>query len=254
MNLLIVEDEIPAMQRIVKLVKEISPEANIVATTDSIEMAVEAIMNHPNIELALMDIELADGQSFDVFKKVSVSFPVIFTTAYDEFALKAFKVNSIDYLLKPIDKNELKSAFDKFNFASKKPQMNMQLQIQELMKHIKSEEVTYKNRFLIKIGTKLVSVAADDILFIRASEKLVYLHTKQGNKYVMDQTLDELSRVLQPDKFFQLNRQYIAAIHAIKAVHQYFNGKLKIDLSGSMEEEVIVSRERASEFKIWLGQ
>lgn len=254
MNLLIVEDEIPAMQRIVKLVKEISPKANIVATTDSIESAVEAINNHPYIELALMDIELADGQSFDIFKKVSVSFPVIFTTAYDEFALKAFKVNSIDYLLKPIDKNELKQAFDKFNSTRLSPKIDIQLQLHELVKQMKTTEVVYKNRFLIKTGTKLVSVAADDILFLHASEKLVYVHTKQGNKFVMDQTLDELSRILHPDKFFQLNRQYIAAIHAIRAVHQYFNGKLKIELLGSMEEDVIVSRERAPEFKQWMGQ
>jgi DNA-binding LytR/AlgR family response regulator len=254
MNLLIVEDEIPAMQRIVKLVKEISPDANIVATTDSIESAVEAISMYPQIELALMDIELADGQSFDIFHKTAVLFPVIFTTAYDEFALKAFKVNSIDYLLKPIDKNELKTAFDKFYKASKKPQIDMQLQIQELMKQLKADEVNYKNRFLIKTGTKLVSVAADDILYLHASEKLVYLHTNKGNKFVMDQTLDELSRLLHPDKFFQLNRQYIAAIHAIKAVHQYFNGKLKIELLGALEEEIIVSRERAPEFKQWMGQ
>jgi DNA-binding LytR/AlgR family response regulator len=183
-----------------------------------------------------------------------IHFSIIFTTAHDEFAAKAFRISAVDYLLKPIDKNELKTAFDKFYKASKKPQIDMQLQIQELMKQLKADEVNYKNRFLIKTGTKLVSVAADDILYLHASEKLVYLHTNKGNKFVMDQTLDELSRLLHPDKFFQLNRQYIAAIHAIKAVHQYFNGKLKIELLGALEEEIIVSRERAPEFKQWMGQ
>jgi two-component system response regulator LytT len=253
MNLLIVEDEIPAQQRIVKMVKDLDKTVNIIATADSIDAAVEAIQHHSDIELALMDIELADGQSFEIFKRVDIKFPVIFTTAYDEYALKAFKVNSIDYLLKPIDRNELKLAFEKFNSLTKQ-EHSQQLNIQELIKQLKPVTPAYKNRFLIKSGTRLVSVAADEIQFLHAADKLVYMHTKQGNKFVMDQSLDELIKLLNPEHFFQLNRQYIAAITAIKSVHNYFNGKLKIDLLGSADEEVVVSRERAPEFKTWLGQ
>ncbi len=253
MNLLIVEDEIPAQQRIVKMVNELNKAVHIVATADSIDAAVEAIQQHQNIDLALMDIELADGQSFEIFKRIDVTFPVIFTTAYDEYALKAFKVNSIDYLLKPIDRNELKQAFEKFSSLSKQEQ-TQQLDIQELIKQLKPETPAYKNRFLIKSGTRLISVAADDIQYLHATDKLVYLHTKQGNKFVMDQSLDELIKLLNPEQFFQLNRQYIASITAIKGVHHYFNGKLKIELSGTNEDEIVVSRERAPEFKTWLGQ
>lgn len=253
MNLLIVEDEIPAQQRIVKMVNELNKTVHIVATADSIDAAVEAIQQHQNIDLALMDIELADGQSFEIFKRVDVKFPVIFTTAYDEYALKAFKVNSIDYLLKPIDRNELKQAFEKFSSLSKQEQ-TQQLDIQELIKQLKPETPAHKNRFLIKSGTRLISVAADDIQYLHAADKLVHLHTKQGNKFVMDQSLDELIKLLNPEQFFQLNRQYIASITAIKGVHHYFNGKLKIELSGTNEDEIVVSRERAPEFKTWLGQ
>ncbi len=252
LKLLIIEDEIPALNRITKLVNELQMDIEIVGAADSIESAVNFIKANKDINLALMDIELADGQSFEIFKQTQVSFPVIFTTAYDEFAMKAFKVNSIDYLLKPVDSNELKNAFEKYKTLFLNKESGTQ-QIDLLLEALKKDKKQdYKERFLIKTGTRLISVQIDEIAWFQASEKLVYLQMFTGNKYVIDYSLDELNELLNPKSFFQLNRQFIASIKSIKDIHSYFNGKLKISLLPAVEEEVLVSRERASEFKKWL--
>ncbi len=253
MKILIIEDETPAINRIIKLVKEVEPTIEIMGTADSIESSVDLFKLYPNAELALMDIELADGQSFEIFNQVEVKCPVIFTTAYDEFALKAFKVNSLDYLLKPIDKDELKSAFEKFkNF---RPQQNeLELNIKNLLANIQMPQVeVYKDRFLVKSGQKLMSIADKDIAYFLSQDKLTYLVTYIGNKFVVDYTLDELDTIINPKFFFRLNRQVLASLNSISGVHSYFNGKLKIEVSPKHTEELVVSRERASEFKSWLG-
>ncbi|MFY8022342.1 MAG: LytR/AlgR family response regulator transcription factor [Bacteroidia bacterium] len=252
LNLLIIEDETPALNRIIKLVKELDMKIQIIGTADSIEAAVKLIETHPSIDLALMDIELADGQSFEIFKQCKVSFPVIFTTAYDEYAMRAFKVNSIDYLLKPVDSLELKAAFEKYNSLFLKKETGEQ-QIENLLKALKiNSNDAYKERFLVKTGSRLISVQVDEIAWFQASDKLVYLQMFSGNKYVIDYSLDELIGLLNPKVFFQLNRQFISSLQAIKDIHTYFNGKLKITLLPSVEDEVLVSRERAAEFKNWL--
>jgi DNA-binding LytR/AlgR family response regulator len=252
LKLLIVEDETPALNRITKLVNELQMDIDIVGTADSIESAVNYIESNKKIDLALLDIELADGQSFEIFKHTKVDFPVIFTTAYDEFAMKAFKVNSIDYLLKPVDQNELKSAFEKYELLFAKKESGNQ-KIEELLAALKLDTKNeFKERFLIKSGSRLISVNTSEIAWFQASDKLVYLQMNSGNKYVIDYSLDELNTLLNPKEFFQLNRQFLASIKSIKDIHTYFNGKLKLSLNPSVEEEVIVSRERASEFKNWL--
>jgi two-component system LytT family response regulator len=252
LKLLIIEDEIPALNRITKLVNELKMDIEIIGTADSIDSAVNFIEANKDINLALMDIELADGQSFEIFKQIKVEFPVIFTTAYDEFAMKAFKVNSIDYLLKPVDENELRAAFDKYKKLFFNKENGLQ-QIDSLLQALKLDsKLDYKERFLVKTGSRLVSIHIDEVAWFQASEKLVYLQMFSGNKYVIDYSLDELITLLNSKNFFQLNRQFISSLKSIKDIHTYFNGKLKVSLNPSVEEEVLVSRERASEFKKWL--
>jgi DNA-binding LytR/AlgR family response regulator len=196
---------------------------------------------------------LADGQSFEIFNRVQLKCPVVFTTAYDEFALKAFKVNSLDYLLKPIDKDELKNAFDKFK-SFRPQQSDLELNIKNLLANIQIPQVeSFKDRFLVKSGQKLVSVSENDIAYFLSQDKLTYLLTHAGNKYVVDYTLDDLDALLNPKTFFRLNRQVFSSLQSINSVHTYFNGKLKIDVTPKYADELIVSRERAPDFKAWLG-
>lgn len=253
MKILIIEDETPALNRIKKMVLEVEPSIEILDTADSIELSVPLIEKYKDtMDLILMDIELADGQSFEIFNLTEVNCPVIFTTAYDEFALKAFKVNSIDYLLKPIDKIELKTAFQKFKTIQKSAS-NVDA-LKEMLAQISAPKNNFKERFLVKLGERLISVATNEIAYFLSKDKLTYLITKNNNKYVVDYTLEELGNMLDRKHFFQINRQFIVAINSITNIHNYFNGKLKIQLVPVVEEEVIVSRERASDLKIWLNQ
>lgn len=251
MKIIIVEDETPALNRIKKMVLELQPNAEIVATADSIESAVQVITNHKNIDLLLMDIELADGQSFEIFNRIEINTPVVFTTAYDEFALKAFKVNSIDYLLKPIEKNDLKIALDKFNNIHNNA--NDFENLKQLLSQVSIPKSAIKERFLVKLGERLISVNVNEIAYFQAKDKLTFLVTKNGNKYVVDYTLDELELLIDHKIFYHINRQFITSISSITNIHTYFNGKLKIQLNPIIEEDVLVSREKASELKAWLG-
>lgn len=253
MRIVILEDEGPALNRIQKLVREIDPSIVVAGTADSIRSAIDLFNHTRDIDLALMDIELADGQSFEIFSSTTIPCPVIFTTAYDEYALKAFKLNSVDYLLKPIDKEELRKAFEKFRHIHGQggPQ---QMQIESLLEHLKTKEQVHKTRFLVKAGNKLVSIATDEIAYFHAIDKAVWMHTCDNRKYAMDQSLEELNKKLDPNCFFQLNRQFVTHLQSIRQIHTYFNGKLKVELIPEMVEEVIVSRERAPEFKQWLDR
>jgi DNA-binding LytR/AlgR family response regulator len=253
MRIAIIEDELPALNRIKKIVTEVAPDAVIVFTADSIELAVERFKEKPLVDLALFDIELADGQSFEIFKQTDITCPIIFTTAYDEFALKAFKLNSIDYLLKPIDPEELSKAITKFK-TMQFQRVDYQSQLKYLVETFQTPAPSFKARFLIKNGNKLISVGARDIAYFHAADKVVYLHTNTSQKYIIDHSLEELCRQLDPEFFFQLNRQFIANIDAIDSIHSYFNGKLKVSLLPKTAEEVLVSREKAAEFKMWLDR
>lgn len=253
MNIVIIEDELPALNRMKKLVTEVAPEAAIMATADSIETAVELFGKYKNIDIALMDIELADGRSFEIFNRVEVTCPVIFTTAYDEFALQAFKVNSIDYLLKPVEADLLKQAFEKHERLKRNNLLTVP-DLQQLVSLMKPVEKAYKSRFLVKVGTRWISVPCEEIAYFYAADKSVYLHTATNQKLLMDESLDQLMQVLNPSDFFHINRQVIASIQSIQSVHSHFNGKLKVELKPTTKEEVLVSRERASAFKSWLDR
>lgn len=249
MKIIIIEDEAPAARRLVNLIKECRSGVEIIGQFDSVETAAGWLGENPAPDLAFMDIQLADGLSFEIFETVKISFPVIFTTAYDEYALKAFKVNSIDYLLKPIDKAELARALDRFDDLKKQP--GNSADISELLKSFNKPQ--FKARFLVKQGQRLIPVSTEDIAYFFAEDKLVFLVTVQANKFVVDYTIEQLENQLDPQRFFRANRKIITSVMSVKDIHLSFNGKLKIYLRPDFSEEVFVSRERAADFKAWLG-
>lgn len=256
MKVLIVEDEAPAARRLQLLLAEYDPKIQVVAVIDSIEDAVEWLRNFPHPELIFMDIMLADGQSFEIFEQVEIKTPIIFTTAYDEFAIKAFKVNSIDYLLKPIDPPLLAAALKKHNTIFHSPE-NLKTVIESLLvTGFKGNESRpdYKNRFLIKSGDKFFPVETSQVAYFVFEDKLTFLYTIQQKRYMLDHTLDELEKLVDPNLFFRLNRQYITSFSSIKTVHNYFNGKLKVYVQPEIPSGIIVSKERAPYFKQWLNR
>lgn len=252
MKVLIIEDEAPAARRLAQLIKECKPNAEILEQVDSVEGAVEWFNNNPVPDLAFMDIQLADGLSFEIFETVQVKCPVIFTTAYDDYAIKAFKVNSIDYLLKPIDKNELSQAFNKYDELQNNNAPAFD--ISEIVKTLGKQQ-NYKNRFLVKQGQRLIPIDTEQVAYFFAEDKLVFMVTEDNHKYVVDYTLEQLEQELDPQCFFRANRKIITSMTAVKDIHLSFNGKLKIYLKPDLKkgEDIFVSRERAPEFKTWMG-
>ncbi len=256
MNILIVEDEELTARKLQRLVLEVEPTAVILAILTSIEDTIAWLKAHVAPDLILLDIELADGQSFEIFNHVTVQSPVIFTTAYDEFALKAFKVNSIDYLLKPIKAEELTRALNKLSYLKEtflKEPSEIQRSIKKLLSNMTPTPV-YRERFLIKQGQKMFSLTTKEIAYFYTRNKMSFAKSLDGRDYLVDYTLDEIFGELNPRHFFRLNRQIIASANAIEKVHLYFNSKLKIQLTPVFDEEVIVGREKASDFKTWLGE
>ncbi len=252
MKVLIIEDEIPAAKRLTKLLQEHSAAIDIVHTTDSIESSVRYLSAPQNIDLIFMDIQLADGLSFDIFEKVKITTPVIFTTAFDQYTLKAFKVNSIDYLLKPIDENELVVSIEKYRQLYPKSQMDFSEKILQLMQDINT--VKYKERLLIKRGQQLSFLKTENTAYCFADGKLCYAVDFNGTKYLLENNLSVLEEQLQPADFFRINRNLLVNIEAIKKVHTWFGGRLKLEILPATTEETIVSRERVNDFKEWLGR
>ncbi len=248
MNILIVEDEIFAFKKLKAMIEEYLPNINFVVHAKSIKESVELIENNNNIDLAFFDIQINDGLSFDIFEETKVYFPVIFTTAYNEFALKAFKHNSIDYLLKPIEKPELHAAIDKYNkhwnkdFTDNKGFSDV--------KDIISRG--YKSRFSIKVGEHIKIINTDNISLFYSFNKGTYLKTNKGRDYLSDYSLENLIPILKPDMFFRINRKHIINIIAIKDILVYSNSRLKIKIDFDTEEELIVAREKVKAFKLWL--
>ena len=258
MRLLIIEDEGLAVEKLSKTIKEIDAELNIAGVTDSIDASVDWLQHNPAPDLILMDIELADGQSFEIFKRVEVKSPVIFTTSYDEYAIKAFKVNSVDYLLKPVKKEDLAASFQKLNkirllyAGDALPLPDFTNLIKELHEQNKPKE--YRERFLVKHGQRLIPVETDDIAFFYTDEKINFFKTRNNMKYIVEYTIDELENFVHPKKFFRINRQFLIAIHCIENIHNYFNGRLLLHLKPTIDKEVIISRERVNDFKEWMGK
>lgn len=252
MRVLIIEDEAPAAKQLQKLIANIDPSIEVLDVVDSVSSAVKWLkeLNHP--DLIFMDIQLADGLSFDIFLQVELEVPVIFTTAYDEFALKAFKVNSVDYLLKPIDPDELRVAIQKFVDLHGKRQTYDVSAIDSLVKSLSKPK--YRERFMVKSGQQLHYIQAADLLFAYADEGVVFLLTNDGSRHLIDQKVEDLNAVLDPQAFFRVNRKYLIHISLIKKIHTWFNNRLKLELCHGNDHEVIVSRERVADFKQWLDQ
>ena len=259
MNILIVEDEELAVKKLQKTLASVDPDANVVAITDSIKSTVEWLESHDAPDLILMDIELSDGQSFEIFSRVHLKSAVIFTTSYDEYALKAFKVNSIDYLLKPVQKEDLEAALKKFNdmkmmynVEPAKNEVNVESLIKELRNKLQPKE--YRKRFLVKNAQKLVSIEVEEIAYFFSDGRLNFFKTYDNKKYVVDYTMDELEDMLNPERYFRISRSFYIAVDSVEQIHDYFGNRLLLHLKPEVDKEAIVSREKVSDFKRWMGK
>jgi DNA-binding LytR/AlgR family response regulator len=251
MKILVVENEIPAADRIVRLLRKIDRSIVITDIIETVEGTVSRLQEGPQPDLILMDIQLDDGLCFEVFETINVDTPVIFTTAYDEYTLKAFKVNSIDYLLKPVDEDSLRAALDKFKklYADKSPYRS---DFRQLLNEFRNQ---YKARFLIKIGDKFKSVPVKDILFAHISEKNTFIKDSQGQDYGIDYSLEQLETILDPRKFFRINRDCILNIDSIALMHSYSSSRLQIAVRNTEKNELfVVSRDKVAEFKKWIDR
>ena len=252
MTVLIIEDEDLAAWGLISKLRRLDPGIDIVATLDTVTAAVQWFRENPAPDLAFFDIQLADGLSFEIFDQVKVPCPIIFTTAYDAYALRAFKVNSVDYLLKPIDQDDLARAFSKLRQLRGPAALDAGT-IQQMMQLLKPRQ--YKTRFMVKVGDHLTAIAAEEIDFFFGENKIVWLRHQNSRKYPVDYTLEQLEDMLHPQHFFRLNRQYIASIGVIKDVVSYSNSRLKVTLREPMStEDILVSREKVENFKEWLGK
>jgi two-component system, LytTR family, response regulator LytT len=254
MKVLIIEDEELAVKKLQKTLAGVDASAEVVGTADSIKSSVEWLQENPQPDLILMDIELADGQSFEIFNLTEVKSPVIFTTSYDEYALKAFKVNSIDYLLKPIQKEELQTALNKFKktHSSGKAAINIDSLVKELQQKLQPKE--FRKRFLVKNGQKLVSIEVGDISYFYSDGRLNFFKTADTKKFVVDYTMDELEDMLDPERYFRISRSFYVSIASIEKIDDYFGNRLILQLKPAVDKEALVSREKVTDFKKWMGK
>lgn len=255
MNLLLIEDEAPAARRLTKLITTMRPDWRIADVIDSVEAAVNWLRTFARPDLLLMDIQLADGISFGIFRQVTVTTPVIFTTAYDEFTLRAFKVNSVDYLLKPIDEDELAAALQKFETLHQQSGAGtLPPALRQFLAHLSAPQPAVKERVLVKSGAQLVAVPVASLAYLYSDDGLTFAIDTGGKRHILDYTMDEADEFLPPKQFFRISRKVIVQVSAIGRIHPYFNSRLKLDLQPAPAFEVIVSRERVGEFKAWLDQ
>ena len=249
MKALIIEDEILASQALSKLINKVSPETEVVDVLQTISECKDWFKTHPMPDLIFMDIHLADGSSFAIFDKVNITCPVIFTTAYDEYALKAFEVNSIDYLLKPISKRDLERAMNKYNTLKGGTNDDYKA----LSEKIEELKPKYRKYFLLPERDKLIPLATKDIAYVCIDDKMVKIVAFDHKTYYTNQTLDELLEQLDASAFFRANRQYIVAREAIKDVSVWFGNKLALNLIVEVPDKIIISKASVSEFKQWFA-
>lgn len=257
MNAIIIEDEKPAARRLNRMLDKL--EVPIVAVLHSVEESIVWFKNNVHPDIIFLDIQLSDGLSFEIFDNVKINSAVIFTTAYDEYALQAFKLNSIDYLLKPIDDEELKAAVDKYQellktMNSKQINSNLQFNFEDIKKLLVNPvEREYKKRFTVKVGQHIKMIPLDEVECIYSENKGTYIHTSEGRNYLLETTLEGLEEQLPPDQFFRVSRKVFVQLNAIKDIIAYSNSRLKIITNCFRDFEIIVARERVKDFKTWLG-
>lgn len=245
-TILIIEDEKLNADRLIRLIRSIRPNASVIGVMDSITDSVEWFNGHPQPDLVLMDVRLSDGLSFEIFEQTTVSCPIIFTTAYDEYALKAFKYNSIDYLLKPVAEEELQAAFQKLEeMPVKHPPA-----IEGLLNYLQPKE--FRTRFLLPFRDGYKTVLVSEIVFFYSEMKITHAKLYNGTTEILPQTMEELELQLNPKQFFRANRQFIIHIDGVSQVQNYFNGKLKVEMKGNGDTEIVVSRDKANLLKSWM--
>lgn len=252
MKVLIVEDESMAAKRLIRLLQDLNPDIEVLAQLDSIKRAVNWLKEN-SADLMFFDIQLADGLSFEILEQVQVDAPIIFTTAFDEYAIQAFKLNSIDYLLKPIDPEELGNALTKYEdlFAKKEIEpMNMAI-IEQAMQMMTKK---YKERFVVKIGEHIHTIPTKDTAYFFSQEKATYLQTIEKNRFIIDYTLEQVEQLVSPEQFFRINRKYLVSLEAVKDIITYSNSRLRLILNHSDDMDAIVSRDKVQEFKKWLDR
>lgn len=252
MTVLLIEDEQPAARRLTNLLHEIDPSLQVLPALESVSDVVAYLQIQPHPDLILSDIQLSDGLSFDAFRQVEPRCPIIFTTAYDEYAIQAFKLNSLDYLLKPVVADELRTALAKFNrqtaLTAAPP-----ADYASLWQSLSQSQRAYRQRFLIAYRDTYRAVRAEEVAYFYSENKITRLVCPDGKWYPIPETLEEIAEQVDPRQFFRANRQCIIRIDSIETIHKHFNGRLKIDLNPPASEDVFVSRERADEFKQWLN-
>ena len=248
---LIIEDEEPAADRLKKLVAKADPDIEVADIIVSVRSAVNYLKNN-SPDIIFLDIHLADGESFEIFRQIHVTCPIIFTTAYDQFALQAFKLNSIDYLLKPVKKEELETALKKFKDLFRVHKETI-VDYQKLAEYMGKEKPVYKKRLLIRYGDLFKTIEIKDAAYFFSENKISYVCTKQNAQYALDNTLDELEGFLEPKEFFRINRQFIVSVDSIDKMVAVSKSRVKLSLKPHTEHETIVSTERSPEFKKWLG-
>lgn len=251
MNIIIIEDEKPAARLLQRKVEKLGLQVNTML--HSVEESIIWFQNNPHPDLIFLDIQLSDGLSFEIFEQIDIKSAVIFTTAYDEYALRAFKLNSIDYLLKPIDEEELSIAISKFKNQFQKHTISS-LDFEAIKRMLVNPvEKEYKKRFSVKIGHQLKVIPIEEVGCFYSENKGTYLHTLDNRDYLLDTTLEILENEINPKDFFRINRKFIIPLKSIKEIQVYTNSRLKIVLPSYKDDEVIVARERVSDFKDWIG-
>ena len=252
MKIVIVEDELAASENLSYMLKRINPDIEVLAVLDSVRKSVEYFSTTTKAELVFMDIHLADGLSFEIFDQVQITIPVIFTTAYDQYALKAFKVNSIDYLLKPIDEDELAKSLTQFEVQSQ-IESSPNVQMEGLLNLIKTKNKTYKTTFLVNLRDQLIPIKIENIAYLYIDTGIVKGITKENKAYTLDKKIEDLENELDPAYFYRVNRQFIVHKEAIANIKYYFNGKLILNVSPIFNEQIVVSKAKSTAFKRWVN-
>ena len=248
-NVLIIEDEQPTALRLQKLIQEIEPEVQVLDILDSIESSVMWLKSNPHPDLIFQDIHLADGSGFEIYNSVNIEVPVIFTTAYDQYAIDAFKLNSVDYLLKPIKKEELKNSIKKFKEVFQQDSQN-KTNFLALAKLISKEE--YQKRFVVRFGNTIKAIETEDIAYFYSESGNIFFKTFGNNSYPLDISLDKLQPLIDPQKFYRINRQFLINFKSIKEMYGYSKSRVRIILEPECEHETIASTDRSGDFKKWL--
>jgi DNA-binding LytR/AlgR family response regulator len=251
MRAIIIEDEINAYEYLESIIHSVNNSIEIMAHIDSVEDAINWFEENEEPDVVFLDIQLSDGLSFEIFRHTQVSAPIIFTTAYDEYAIRAFKLNSIDYLLKPISKTDLEQAMEKLeNFKGVGNKVNGEL-VNQLLNGLNKGN---RNRFLVKKGNHYEYVNSGDIAFFHSEDSITFLHMHDGRRHMYSQSLADIEKDLSPEIFFQINRKQLVNINAVKKIHPFLNQRLKLEVQNDGGVEFIVSRHRATEFKLWVDR